>query len=222
MIDPLEKLEKLVEEDKLKQSVISQTAKVISKSVSLVGFDLCHCIGELINIVISDNTDKYDYYLREILDTVAYKQVTNHIAVLEECFDLLQEGGYTKKNRFTYGDIDNGAWSEVVGDKKIVATERYCSMADENLYVYCFETLDWQLIEPSYKLTFFRIKPRDYNKLKKNDFRESFHHRIAVCVDTFFKSNQRFRHDEVFYILWELRGIQESLLETKNENNNSG
>jgi len=71
--------------------------------------------------------------------------VEEHISVFHKVWNLLVEGGHTKHNKFVHGDIDTGLWYENVkdkenhGDRKVVVSERYCSMADDNTHIFVLD-----------------------------------------------------------------------------------
>ncbi len=71
--------------------------------------------------------------------------VKDHIPIFNQTWDLLNEKGHVgEKNRYVYGDIDVGLWIEKVEDptnKKVIASTRYCSMADDNTHLYIMSGL---------------------------------------------------------------------------------
>jgi len=71
--------------------------------------------------------------------------VQDHVPIFNEVYKILQEkGNIGRSNKYVYGDIDVGVWVEPVKDKnrKVIASTRYCSMADDNTHIYITEHQD--------------------------------------------------------------------------------
>jgi hypothetical protein len=66
--------------------------------------------------------------------------VADHIPVFHSVYDILKAKNHIgQKNCYTYGDIDVGVWIEKVknpDDKRVIASTRYCSCADDNTHLY--------------------------------------------------------------------------------------
>jgi len=62
----------------------------------------------------------------------------DHLPIFDEVWQLLDEGKYTKKNPFIYGDIDEGVWIERPKSKykKVIVSERYCACRDDNIFIF--------------------------------------------------------------------------------------
>lgn len=84
--------------------------------------------------------------------------VQEHIPTFSSAWKLLAERGHTRSNKFVYGDIDVGLWYEKVksdekrlGNRKVIVSERYCSMADDNIHIFVLddhpETLGYNFSE---------------------------------------------------------------------------
>lgn len=81
--------------------------------------------------------------------------VAEHIPTFKKAHNLLVARGHTKSNKFVYGDIDVGVWYETVKDKKehtnrqVIVSERYCSMADDNIHIFVWDDQKFDTIDMS-------------------------------------------------------------------------
>jgi hypothetical protein len=63
--------------------------------------------------------------------------VKKHIPVFNKVYKILKEhGNIGQKNAYTYGDIDVSVWIEECKDKKVIASIRHCSCADDNTHLF--------------------------------------------------------------------------------------
>lgn len=73
--------------------------------------------------------------------------ISKHIPIFEKVWTILDKKGYTKRNKFIYGDIDVGLWVEYPKNtsKKVIVSTRYCAMADDNTHIFILdkEILNW-------------------------------------------------------------------------------
>lgn len=71
--------------------------------------------------------------------------VKEHIPIFKKTWKLLVEKGHSKNNKFIHGDVDVGLWYEKLGGKdnyksrKVIVSERYCSMADDNIHIFVLD-----------------------------------------------------------------------------------
>lgn len=67
------------------------------------------------------------------------KVIADSVPVFRETWRRLYEGGHIgEPKRLVYGDIDVGVWIERTKDarRKVIASTRYCSCADDNTHLY--------------------------------------------------------------------------------------
>jgi hypothetical protein len=81
-----------------------------------------------------------DLMLEWIKSTFWGLVVRDHLKIFEKTWQLLNDGKHIgKSNAFRYGDADVDVWIEKVKnpqDKKVIASIRYCSMADDNTHLF--------------------------------------------------------------------------------------
>lgn len=80
--------------------------------------------------------------------------VEDNMKIFHQVWKILDEkGNIGKKHEYVYGDIDVGLWIEKVKnplDKKVIASTRYCSMADDNTHLYIMSGLEYIKEFPSF------------------------------------------------------------------------
>jgi hypothetical protein len=100
-----------------------------------------------------------DLMLEWIKDRFWGQIVEDHIPTFRAVYNILLKNGNTsQKNCYVYGDLDVGIWIEKTKnpkDKKVIASTRYCSMADDNTHLYIMTGLK-----------FVDMDPPDFNFLK--------------------------------------------------------
>ena len=95
--------------------------------------------------------------------------VKDHIPIFHQIWDILNERGHAgEKNAYVYGDIDVGLWIEKVKnpkDKKVIASTRYCSVADDNTHLYILSGIEFEHDFPmGFKFRCRTVWPRANNK----------------------------------------------------------
>lgn len=69
------------------------------------------------------------------------KIVKEHIPIFKKSWNILYREGHDKNNKFVYGDVDVGVWYEKTKNerRKVIVSERYCSMADDNIHIFVLD-----------------------------------------------------------------------------------
>lgn len=63
--------------------------------------------------------------------------VKRHIPVFNKTYKILKDHGYFgQSNSYQYGDADVDVWIEQAKDKKVIASTRHCSCADDNTHLF--------------------------------------------------------------------------------------
>jgi len=72
------------------------------------------------------------------------KHVANAKPLFDDCFNRLVSIGATFNNRLIAGDIDFGIWAVQEGDIRVIASECYCSCADDNIHLWIDRPLSFR------------------------------------------------------------------------------
>lgn len=102
----------------------------------------CEDIGELLYCEYKKEEKRGEGCGNLMLDWIENEMWANvvydHVPIFYKVYDiLLLNGNITNKNKYIYGDIDVGLWIEKTNkDKKVIASTRYCSCADDNTHIF--------------------------------------------------------------------------------------
>jgi len=83
-----------------------------------------------------------DYSVEKIKREFWGLVVRDYIPIFLSVYEILEErGNIGNSNRYVYGDIDVGVWIEPTNKKgrKVIASTRYCAMADDNTHIYILD-----------------------------------------------------------------------------------
>jgi len=94
-------------------------------------------------------SDMGDYMVGRVKEFFYGLMVKDHIYKFKALHEFLIKNGHTVKNPYVYGDDDTGIWYEKSPKSytTIIATERYCSCADDNTHIFILNELDVDYIK---------------------------------------------------------------------------
>ncbi len=118
-------------------------------------------------------SDCGNYMVERVKKLYYGMMVKDNIPKFLAVYDVLVANGHDAKNPYVYGDMDQGVWYEKSPDEitKIIATERYCSMADDNTHIFILEDYSCDRLGMKYESIYFRCMtafPRQKSKSKKS------------------------------------------------------
>ena len=122
------------------------------------------------------------------------KLVGQHVPMFLETWRLLNKHkAIGEKNRLIFGDIDTGLWIEPTKKdkfgncKKVIASTRYCSCADDNTHIYIMDGL---FSRDFWRFTCVTAWPRQKSVRRGNGFKWGDNRDIEVpSINTFRKDD---------------------------------
>ena len=158
------------------------------------------------------------------------KRVGEHLDTFKDAYAKLVKLGHKKDNPYVYGDMDCGVWYEPHEDQMIVALTVYCSMADDNTWLFILES-DSDLFKKFHCRTCYPRARSGWNcRLSVSSYRRrkfkmsGGHHFYGDCRDPGYVFSwekmldneskvDRATSSKVYWGLWHLRSWVQEILE---------
>ncbi len=151
-------------------------------------------------------SDCGNYMVERVKKLYYGMMVKDNIPKFLAVYDVLVANGHDAKNPYVYGDMDQGVWYEKSPDEitKIIATERYCSCADDNTHIFILKDFGWdqwfnekhKVKQEDYRFSCMTAWPRQKNNSKKHhqwgDHRDIEH----PSINTYRKHKFKFGYED--------------------------